>query len=374
MIKYLIAYLFVCILSYIIVKGKLRLTHYSGRFDNKELNNTPRKMSLLSMIVVSVIFTLYNVYVTRSTGVLGSDRLNYKANFDGIRTSSSEGLTIIINIIHWLSGDIFALFYFTTFCCLFITLLAYRLSQHASEESLLLLFLSQYILTTFTALKQSYAFSLATLLFTIVLKKDEKPSFILPVLLILLSILFHPSAFVLIPIVIFLKTKKNRYNVIFYIILMLIIGVFFQDIMTNVGQLLQPLLPQLSNKIQSYFGESASVVSESSVFMFVKGLPYYFICFIGLLERPKLMDKIDNYDNYLVISITGSFLYIMTIYNQWLGRFIYFFSLQMFIFFVAIMKNRKSKYLLFEKGVVYIGIGVVTFRFLSLVFTLSNGF
>ena len=85
MIKYLIAYLFVCIFSYIIVKGKLRLTHYSGSFDNKELNNTPRKMSLLSMIVVSVIFTLYNVYVTRSTGVLGSDRLNYKANFDGMQ-------------------------------------------------------------------------------------------------------------------------------------------------------------------------------------------------------------------------------------------------------------------------------------------------
>ena len=48
------------------------------------------------IIFISILFTLYNIYITNTSVSMADDRVNYSANFSGIRTSSSLGLGLYL--------------------------------------------------------------------------------------------------------------------------------------------------------------------------------------------------------------------------------------------------------------------------------------
>lgn len=333
------------------------------------------KLSILAVLVIAGLFTLFNVYATRTSMVTGGDRQNYIINFNGLRASPSIMLTAIIQMIHYFDGTIESLYYFTTFVCVVITMQAYRLSKDATPQSFVLLCVTQYFLTTLTALKQCYASALAVLFFVLILEYRSKKTDILAVMCIVLASLFHTTGFILIPLLFIVRVPKKRINLLIYAVTLIVIALFFEPFMIFAGRLVMPLSSRLGNQILMYFSEGSDFEKDGIAMSFIKGLPYYFITFYGIVRRRTLKDRIVNYDNYLLVVGTGAFLYFVSLYSGWLGRFVYLFSFVSFVFFGLMMKEVRIRgNRIIYKAFVFSSLTVVTYRFLYLTYTLWGGF
>jgi len=333
------------------------------------------KMPIFTALVISSLFTLFNVYVTTHSVAIGSDRQNYILNFNGYRSTPSIGLRFVMDFVHLTGGDIQTLFYITTFVTTFITLIAYRLSKKANPYVFYLLCITQYFLGTLTALKQCYASAFAVLFLVFILEYNSQKSRLAAILCVTLSCLFHPAGYILIPIYIIVATEKRRKSIAPYIFILLVIGLFFNKFMVAAAMLLRTTVPSLASKILEYFSESSNSVQENINYSFLKGIPYYIIVLIGLVRRRDLRERIEHYDDYLIIVGTGAFIYLVSIYNAWLVRFVYFFSFVSFTFFSQLLKTMEIKEnIIILNIVVQISLILITYRFLYLVYKLYGGF
>jgi hypothetical protein len=330
---------------------------------------------MAAIIFISILFTLYNIYITNTSVSMADDRVNYSANFSGIRTSSSLGLEFVFSVVRMMSGDITTVFYITTFLCVVFTLIAYRKYEDAVPSTIFLLFMSQFIFSTFVNLKQSYTSAFASLFFVIAIQEKNLKDRNFCILLIILASIFHPTGFILIPIYFLLRIKTKGYNIYFVYILLMILVLFFEEVMYTIGFLMNPIVPGFASKLFYYFSDATLSSSDSSIFAFIKGFPYYYIAILGFLKRDKLKTKICNYDKYIVITAIGAVFYFASIYEYWLSRTIYLFYLPMFTFFILIMKNTKYKE---NRFIHWLNVGgsmaFITYRFLALVYINYGGF
>ena len=371
MLSGIFAYTFTWMICMLIVWCEKSKKTYSLVFKGLELSSH-KKIGNTGIIAIALVFTLYNYYITVNSVIMGSDRQNYLVNFLGYRQSPSIGLVFIMDFVHLIHGDINTLFFITSFICVFITIKAYQISEDATPNSLLLLFLTQYFLTILTALKQSYTDAIAILFFVIVIEQ-KKCNRLLPYICIIVACLFHPAGIVLLPLYIILNGYKRKSYLFVYFLSLIIIAVFFKQFVYFSGRILTPVLPSIGARLVDYFSETSQ--SDSSSIAFLKGLPYFFITIYGIVNRKMLYDKILNYDRYLLVSASGSMLILMGIYNSWLIRYIYVFSFPSFVFLDKILQTQYKK----NTGIIIrIGIGAVltffTYRFLYLVYSSSGGF
>ena len=155
----LFLYFLICIISSLFINADYKRYRSNGR--------SKVKIKISSMIIIATLFSVLNWFITVyiSNGVLGSDRLNYNVEFQGVRSVGSPGLQWIFDIVLRLGGDIYWVFYLTTFITCYLTLVAYRRSQMATPKFMVLLFVSEYIFFTFTGLKQAYAVAFSYLFF-----------------------------------------------------------------------------------------------------------------------------------------------------------------------------------------------------------------
>lgn len=369
---YTIVWMVSCMIVHHHYNRQRMLNEGTDEWDRSIRNNV--KMPVFTALVVSGLFTLFNVYATTQSVIIGGDRQNYILNFNGYRQTPSIGLGFVIDFVHLIGGDIYTLFYVTTFICVFITLMAYRLSKKADPHAFYLLCITQYFLATLTALKQCYASAFAVLFFVLLLEYHSRKSRLAAILCIVLACLFHPSGYILIPLYIIGVVKKTGRNIAIYLLALIIIGVFFERFMLGAAILLKPMAPSLTTKLLEYFGESTDMVQNGISISFLKGIPYYFIALVGLARRKYFRDEIDNYDSYLVIVVTGAFIYLISIYSTWLGRFIYFFSFVTFVFYSQLLKTMTMKARMTYGMLVQGSLVLVTYRFLYLVYKLYGGF
>ena len=335
-----------------------------------------RKIGYLSIIIISLLFVAYNYYITtQSNGALGNDRLNYTAYFNGSRAFTNPGLGYVMALVQRAGGTIDTVFYVTTFICVVITLVAYKYSEDASPAALVLLFLSQYIMISFTALKQAYTNAFACLFFAVMLNtRVSRSKNIIAIICIALAILFHPAGIILIPFFFFLRGEKKKITIAAFIISLVIIAVFMRPLMNILSVFLRPILPSLSAHISSYFSETRSVVRQTSAFAFIKGFPCYVISSLGLIRRKHLKSCINNYDNYLIVSIVCGFFYLVGTYNAWFFRFSYLLFLPTFIFFGLLIRNTKlAGNRIIIQVIVYLSMLLVTYREIALVYTNWGG-
>lgn len=335
-------------------------------------------ITIAAIICVSLLFALYNYYATTNALEMGGDRQNYTINFLGIRNTPSAGLAFLIQAIRALGGDVTWLFYFTTFSCLFITLYAYRIAEDATPRAMLLFFLSQGVTSTLVNQKQAYTSAFAVLCIVLLLRNRGRKDNVFCFIAMLLAIVFHPTGFILLPIYFIVKVPKNRKTMLLLFAAILILVIFFKPILALVGTKVVNIAPRLSAKIFEYIGrmsgEGSGLEESSALAVLLKGIPYYFIAFLGIVKRKSLVSKIENYDNYLVISVAAACLYFLGIYNVWFTRFIYLFIIPVFTFFNLMMQHT---YLPFnrwaEKFLVYGSIAVTTYRYLYLIWV-QGGF
>jgi len=344
--------------SYLIVRGRYR-------------KSPKNKMPLITIVVVSLLFTLYNYYLTTNSTSMALDRQNYLAEFEGLRDSPSLGVILVQSLIIKLGGGFDALLYFSSFTCVFLTLFAYRLSKQAVPFTLLLLFVSLYISTSFINIKQCYTNALSSLILVLLIEHKGALVNMICIFLIFLACVFHSSGFILIPIYIYMMYYNKDLNVKKVVLLLVFFAIFFLPIMQFFASVVSGFVPLLSNKINEYFLEGSIHAENSSIITIFKGVNIYYITYIGIKWRNKLKELIPNYDKFLFVSIVCSFLYIMALYSYWMSRFMYLFIFVVFIFFselILYIPQRKKAIIM-----VFLFTSVITYREWILIYLLYGG-
>lgn len=333
-----------------------------------------KKMPVWCIVVIALLFSLYNYVITTEAGMYGGDRTNYLANYLGYRSSESSALNAIMSFSRSLGLDYNIFLCLVTFINTAITLTAYRLSKDANPYAFYLLCLTQYFFISLTAIKQVFAFSLATVFFVLVTEYNTMRSRVTCIIIAIVASLFHTTGFILFPLFIVLTRKIKIKGVLIFFSLLVLFMLFFGQIIRIIQKIVSPVIPSFGNKLQQYFADTGSSVEGGGIH-YIKGLPFYFIVGFGILARKRLVQLIDNYDKYLIIAGTGATLFAVSYYSYWFMRFIYLFIFSSVVFWTKISKkisNFNDRVL--ANFVVQGGFAVITFRLLYLVYSIYGGF
>ena len=329
------------------------------------------KLSFISICLISGIYTWINWFSTIiiSNGVLGSDRLNYSIEFSGYRSALSDGLEFIFDMVHFIGGDIYVVLYFTTFISVFITLTAYRKSRLATPKVLLLIMLSEYIFFTFTGLKQAYSSAFACLFFVYAIEDQSKSATIKCLILIILSVLFHSSGFVLIPFMFLLRMKNTEERKYLVICLLSFVVVFFlPQILMVISKMAESAFPILTYKINKYFTEANNTLDNqwSAVFKYI---PYFYVAVCAFFNRRVISTRVNQFGKLHLISIISSIIVFYSVFSYWFQRFRFVFIFPVFVLYGIIEQNEGLiGNRLINNSVVEGGTLVVTMRKIALIF------
>lgn len=372
------SYILILIIGYYISNNKYKKSTIviNGVRTYGSKNTPSSKMTLIIILIISLLFSIYNVIITKMSVQLSGDRYNYTRNYYGITNAATEGMAFVIDIIRKFSNNPEMLFYVSTFSSVFFVLLAYRIDYEATPSTLIFLFSTQYVFFSFAGLKQCYTNGLAALSIAFALRNKNFLDSILSILCAYFACWFHPTGYIIIPLLIMIKMPKKRKSIILFFFFIFILLLFFQTILLKTAGFLAPINPSISNKIYEYIGETANEALKSEGYLALfKGLPYYIITVVGLIKRKEIIDKINNYDNYLLLSAVLSLSYLATIYNGWLYRVAYLLYFPSGVFFVRIMKhymnNKDRKMISFA----VFGLNAMfTIRFVGLIYINYGGF
>ena len=330
------------------------------------------KLNYKKILLFSLMFTILSFIVIKFSTTLHGDRYNYYIEFLGYRSTSS-GLTFIFDLIKRINGNFFVLGYFITFTCTFILFLSLKINIIKSKETILFVLFTDIIFFTFSVYKQCYTNMFSALFFAVLFNKKIKYKNIICIALIALCCAFHSTGYILIPIYILMVLYQNKkMKIAPSILIVLIFIVFQQNILQMLSNTFINIIPQISNKIQEYFYTEAFQVSSTLVF--VKGIPFYLVTIIGLFKYKKL-NKIENYEKYLLLSIIGSTSYLFSIFSYWMYRFTLLFYLPTAMLFSVIIDNEtngKNRWLF--KYSIYGFELLILIRWVILMYTRVKGF
>ena len=332
------------------------------------------KMPLFLMIVISLLFVIFNYVATETSIGFGHDRTNYLASFNGSRSASNLILRLLIVLSHRAGLNFNTFLYLITFLFSMLTLYAYRISTESTPYGMFLLFLTPYYISSLTALKQAFAAAAASIFFVVLIENNTRKSKIIALLLMLFCILSHPSGYILIPLYLLLRKKPSKLLIVGFFVAFLIIAVLFENLIP-VFMRISALGPaDIFDKMEHYFGEERDFENSFGSYI-LKGIPYYYIVLMGVLNRRELVRKIENYDKYLLVASTGAFLFLMSWHSYWFTRFIYLFNFIMIIFWCKIVKQIKDRSnRLCYNMILQLAFGLFTYRWLYLIYAISGGF
>ena len=333
--------------------GICLVTYYLVRYESiRYANNTQNqvgfrkrrcKIKATTMVAIAAMFTLYNVYITTSHGVLSQDRQNYAAEFAGERSVGSTGLQWIFDLVHFFHGDIYTVFYLSTFICVFITLIAYRKSKVADYKLMTLLMASEWIFYTVTTLKQCYSCAFAALFFIYVFRKSNVKNNVICIALAVAAFTFHSTGAILFPIFAAVRiNKRNGKRTAFLLFLVFFSILCLRPILLITAEITGSFFPILASKISHYMieGEGAG---EVSIFATIKWMPYYYTAVMGFAYRKGMKKEVDGYDNYLIITVIASGLALFSMVSYWFYRFVSIFYIPVFIYFLLLNNSGHRK-------------------------------
>lgn len=346
-----------------------RKCYYVYNYKKQTINT--RKISIVAILLISVLFCMLNVYATNVATTVGGDRINYTYEFMSGR-KTSIGLDALFNIFKNLGLNVNSVFYFSTFVTCIMIFMAYKLLQSAGYLTVYFLLCTNIIFFSFTGIKQTYTVGFATLFFALVLREKNRKNEIAIVILMILACLFHSTGFILLPIYFmrfFIEKFKSKLWLFIFIILICVI--FFQPLCLKVASLVVGIFPALSQKIYIYFGENSS--SDNSM-TFLRGIPFYLLWGYGCLFRKNLRCRIKKYDSYFLLTTVGVVFYLLAFKSYWMYRFTYIFYFPMAIFFDELVSYSTGANKQIIKYSVGVGTLFVTLREVFMVFWIYGGF
>ena len=301
---------------------------------------TIRRISISCMTLFSIILGHYSIICGKIPYV--SDRLSYVVRFISdsyakMHPTNSIGLVVIEKFLHIFTYNPSALFFFSSFIFLFITLYAYKRYEEASSMAILLMGLSNYCIYSFYLLKQAPAMAFAALSFAEYSKNNKK----LAIIYLIIAICFHESAIILIPLYLALMGSKSKLIKIAEYIFLICIVIFFEKINQNLVSLFS-YIPGMSSQLNVYLNEAGGINIATNILTVFKGIPFYIITLVAAIKRKNLKEKIKNYDKYLLISTFASLVTILSSYMYWMYRFAAYCYFPTFIFASLIYKSMDS--------------------------------
>ena len=309
------------------------------------LGDKRTKMALVTILVASLAFSLLNKFCTECNDAssYGGDRLNYLQDFYGRRTGY-EGFDLYLRMANAFIGDYNVTLYLTTFLCCFVMLAAYKESDLATPEALAFVFASNFVFFTFTGLRQALAGIFVNIFFVLMLsEKKSLAKDLLCILLAIVSVQFHITGYILLPIYLLLKLNYNNgwKSAVLFIALILILF-FMEPILRQLARISSGNISILANKINDYMTQDASQASESGLSL-LKGLPYYFLTYYAASRRKEMTKIIPYYDKYLVISGIASMFALSTIISYWFSRFTLLFIFPCSILYCILLQGEQDK-------------------------------
>lgn len=370
---YICALIYLCILEFVYASVKNKyIMSASNSFGNNKFDDT-RKISVTGMLVVSIVFAAFNWYCTSRSVGYGSDRLNYLTDFNGIR-KTSIGLEFVFKLYKHFSGNFLLLLYIITFFCCFIALLSYRHCVDASYYTILFLLSTNFIVFTFTALKQSFSIVLSYAVFVIMEQKKCAARDVCALILSIIACLFHSTGFILFPILIYfwISEKTSKYTRLIILIL-LFSALFFEQICLVVARLVP--IGRLSAKIYEYFGNKATHGQEGTGLIILKGFPYYILAIWGALYR-KLINKRKRkmYDRNLILTVMGVVFFLASAHSYWMARFTALFYFPMGVLFNMLMQQTSRNNRKIFSTTIIVSALLLTLRSMILVYINFGGY
>lgn len=317
----------------------------------KKTERNKKKLSWGAIILLSTLIGLYSFVCTAHPFVM--DKEIYAIKFENDIYSSqvkneSLGLWMLEKTIHIFTYNPNIFFFIVAFFYAFITLVAYRKARNASALTMLLLGLSEYFFFGYYQLKQCIAVAIVTL----ALVEYENGYKIKSLILVILAIFFHESALIIIPTIIIWKgTDKKVVRVIGYISL-ICCTLFFNHITSLIIKIVINNVPFLAEQLSIYISEG-SIITSKNIFTIFKGVPFYFVTIYGIVKRKEYLNKIEDYDKYLMLSCFTCFTIILSYYMYWMFRLGTYYYMNFFILATQIygkIENKKLRkfYLYFE--------------------------
>lgn len=350
------------------------VTYLLAKNDFNKTSKKRPKITILTIVIISILFTILNVLTTSLSDGYGDDRTNYLLNFTNQRATPSIGLQFIIDFVKKISADFDSLLYITTFITTAIAIYAYRKSNESTPKALIYLLSTQFIFASFVNLKQCYANVLGALGIVLLLDK-EKNNTIICLILITIATIFHPSAYILYIVAIMIKTRKTKNRLIFLTVLLLFTLIAFRPALSLMSAATRPIAPSLSQKIIQYTTEmDKNEIGDNGLAIIIKGIPFYLLLYVASAKRKELSNTFSNYDNYLLLIILLSSTYITSIYNGWFARLAYYLYLPASIYCAKISSvlRPKSKYKLVLKISLLLNL-VLLIRYIILIYLNYGG-
>lgn len=303
-----------------------------------------KRISIITIIVLCLIFGYYGVICGPNPPKL--DRLNYAFKFENESQikyvkEGSLGLYYIELFLHLFTYNSDILFFTIAFIYYFLTFKAYNCYDKIEPLAILLLLFSSYGLFGFYMLKQSMAIALIAISFAYFFKNK----IIHTIIYVTLAILFHESAWIVIPLYIALLGSKAKWHRILLYLVLFTCLIFFNKINALIIKTFS-FLPGISNQVSEYLNETGEIISQKNYLTVFKGLPYYIITIIGFIKRKALINKINHYDKYLMLSTFCSIATLLSSYMYWMWRFAAYCYFPVFVFTSLIatqMSNKKEK-------------------------------
>lgn len=294
-------------------------------FSQLSYKSTGRVLSTVSLLVITILLAWYSVLSLPETIDLAGDRslywFLYQSNVD--ISSRSKGLAWEWNLLRQIAVSKEFLFFSTSFLFILLTLISLKNCKQSTPQALLLLSVSIYFIYGYVLLKQNMAnaFSCAafTSFFNITNENNRKKIILilLTVLFVSLSFIFHESAYLLVlvfPVLFLWDNKYVRWVGTFAIFAALIAIPFFNSSILT-------YFMNANEDLESQVAAYASAEMSTNIITIVKGAPFYIITIVGFINRRNLIERISNYDRYLLLSLITSAASILSMVNYWYFRF-----------------------------------------------------
>lgn len=328
------------------------------------------QLSLFSIILLGLFAVVINMYYTHITmNQMASDRLNYEYDFSRDLIAATAGLTYIFNIVNKHGGNFEDVLYLTTFVSIVGFLLSYKISKISTPLGLLFCFCTPCLLTSFIALKQTYANAFASVAIVLMMRNKSWGNELLILLFLWLACQFHPVAFLMIPIYIlfrFFINDEKKYNLSSVLIVVLLVMVCLGGLLTVIAKLIAPVLPYLASKLLQYFEGGEDQTAESGWIVMIKGIYIYYISYYLMKYRHYIQSNMRFYNQMLILSLIISVCYLISPFYYWLPRTSSLLEFPLLLYWVKCLqflpKGEQMKY------VSLFLIGFFTFRTLMIIF------
>jgi transmembrane protein EpsG len=264
---------------------------------------------------------------------------NYAIRFaDNWDSPWTLGLNLLSEFLQIFSNDPRILFFSVSFLTLILTFFAYNEFKEAHPKALVLMAISTYIFYSFYLLKQAPAIAFAAISIAKLFKKNFK----LSVIFLVISLMFHESAIILIPLYIVLLGSKKKWIRVSQFALLFLSVFFFKEVSDFFLSIVYQFLPNIGAEFDSFLDDAGQIETNVNITTIFKGFPFYLITLYAYIRRPMLKQKISNYDQFLILSIFSSFMIILSAYMYWFWRFGSYVYFPIFIFASLIIKEDSS--------------------------------